>query len=272
MKSLFECTNYRCYLKDFFQEKKSESGYTHRDFARAAGVNSPSWLSQLIKGRKNLTTASTIKVCKALKLNKKEAEYFELLVEFTQAKTNEVKDHFYKKMIELKKKLGVITINEEQYEFYTRWYHPVIRSLVSKVDFGDDYAVLARKVLPAITPAEAKKSVQFLERTGFIKRDKNGKWIQTKSIMTTGDEVSSLKIVNYHKEVSKLAAEAHDRSPKEKRDISALTVGINEKDFSFIKSEIQTFRKKILQVAQNSKKADRVYQLNFQFFPVSREG
>jgi len=173
-------------------------------------------------------------------------------------------------MIALKRRLKVIKITEEQYQYYTRWYHPVVRSLVSKIDFQNDYSLLAKMLLPAITQAEARKSVNLLKRLGFIKQRENWKWIQISSALSTGDEVSSLNVVNYHKQVSKLAEDAFDRCSKDLRDISALTLGINKSDFKKIKARIQEFRKEIMDIAKNSENDDRVYQLNFQFFPVSK--
>ena len=76
--------------------------------------------------------------------------------------------------------------------------------------------------------------------------------------------------MNYHKQVSKLAEDAFDRCSKDLRDISALTLGINKSDFKKIKARIQEFRKEIMDIAKNSENDDRVYQLNFQFFPVSK--
>jgi uncharacterized protein (TIGR02147 family) len=46
-------------------------------------------------------------------------------------------------------------------------------------------------------------------------------------------------------------------------------MGINEKDMERIKTKVQEFRKQIMDIARASDRADRVYQLNFQFFPVS---
>ncbi len=270
MKKIFQYTNYRTLLRDYYERKKSTEGYTYRDFANQAGMNSSSWLLHLIKGTKNLSEETSVKVAETLKLKKKESEYFHLLVKFTQAKSNDIKNYYYHQMIALKRRLKIIKITEEQYLYYTKWYHPVIRSLVSKVDFHDDYAILAKKLLPQISPAEAKKSITLLKKLGFIKKDAKGKWAQTTSVLSTGNEVASLNVVNYHKQVSKLAEGAFDRSPAEARDVSALTLGINKADFKRIKSKIQQFRKEIMGIAQNSMNDDRVYQLNFQFFPVSK--
>src|SRR6185295_698586 len=126
-----------------------------------------------------------------------------------------------------------------------------------------------RSLTPAISARDAAKSVALLEKLGLIVL-KDGRYAQTQAFISTGDEVGSLNVVNYHKQVSRLAEEAHDRSEKEERDISALTLGISEESFRQIKARIQAFRKEIMDMAQVSGNPDRVYQLNFQFFPVGR--
>ena len=272
MKSVFQYTSYRDFLHDYYEERKLAEGYTYRDFAHDTGMNSSSWLLHLIKGVKNLSEESALKIAQALKLKKREVDYFMLLVKFTQARKSDDKDAAFQEMIALKKKLRLIKISEAQYEYYTRWYYPVVRSLVSKVDFGDDFAKLARHLVPAITPAEARKSITLLKRLGFIKKDEEGKWAQSEAVISTGTEVSSLCVVNYHKQVSKLASNAFDNIPKEQRDISALTLGISKVDFERIRLRIQDFRREIVEIARSSEGADRVYQLNFQLFPVSASG
>jgi len=270
MKDIFHYSSYRKFLKDYYEEKKSLEKYTYRDFSTAIGMNSSSWLMHLIRGTKNLSQDTTQRIAAALNFNKRETEYFGLLVHFTQAHDTETKNDFYTRMIALKKKLKIVRIAEEHYAYYLKWYNPVIRSLVSKVDWNDDFSVLAKKLLPPIQPGEAKKSVRLLQKLGFIERDSSGKWTQKNDVNSTGDEVASLNVVNYHKQVTTLAENVFERTPREKRDISALTLGINKEDAAAIKGKIQEFRKQIMEIARASEKADRVYQLNFQFFPVSK--
>jgi uncharacterized protein (TIGR02147 family) len=270
MKPIFQYTNFRSFLKDYYEEKKALEGYTYRDFSKSAGMNSSSWLLHLIKGTKNLSNGSILKVTKTLGLTGSDAEYFEVLVHFTQAKDNDTRDYFYRKMLACKKNLKIAQLSEDQYDYYNKWYHPVVRSLVSKVKFGDDYKLLGSRLIPQISHAEAKASVALLARLGLIKKDDSGNWVQAEPIISTGDEVTSLNVVNYHKQVSRLAEDAFDRSVREERDISALTLGISTEAFNRIKARIQSFRKEIMEIARGSDCPDRVFQMNLQFFPVSK--
>jgi uncharacterized protein (TIGR02147 family) len=267
---IFDYTNYRDFLRDYYKHRKELEGYTHRDFASETGMNSTAWLLHLVRGSKNLTTESAQRISKGLGFTKSESEYFENMVSFTQAQTPSAKDVYFQRMLAQKRRLKISRLTEEQYEYYSKWYHPVIRSLVTKILWDEDYEILASHLVPSISAREAKASVQLLTKLGLISRNEEGEWSQSMPILSTGDEVNSIYVANYHREVSRLSENIYDLWPKEERDVSSLTLGIHPKDAERIKSRIQEFRKEILEIARMSDEADRVMQLNIQFFPVSR--
>jgi len=267
---LFDYTNYRLFLRDYYQFHKREHGLTCRQFAARAGLRSSAWLTHLIKGTRNISEESSLRISEALEITPEQRGYFQMLVRFNQARTAEEKNKAYLEVLRFKESLDIVQIVDRHYEYYTQWYHPVIRSLVSKVNFGDDFGLLGRSCVPAITPKAARASVRLLEKLGLIRKQPDGRWTQTDHVISTGDEVYSVNIVNYHKEVAGLAKNAFDRCSREVREISALTLGIDEATFRTIKSRIQSFRKEIVELARNSSTSDRVYQMNFQLFPVSR--
>ena len=76
---IFEYTDYRKYLADFFLQKKAHTpAYSHRVFARQAGLSSPSHFLMIIKGERNLSMKTIEKFAEGMKLSKKERRYFEL--------------------------------------------------------------------------------------------------------------------------------------------------------------------------------------------------
>ena len=88
VKALFEYLNYRDYLRDYYEEKKRLSSfYSYRLFSQKAGFSAPNVLKLVTEGKRNLSKESVFKFVKALGFNKKEAEYFENLVFFNQAKS-----------------------------------------------------------------------------------------------------------------------------------------------------------------------------------------
>jgi uncharacterized protein (TIGR02147 family) len=267
---IFDYANYRLFLRDYYEFQKRTHGLTCRQFAERAGLNSSAWLTHLIKGAKNLSEQSALRVSEALDISPEQRSYFRMLVRFNQARTGDAKDKAYREILDFKKTRNIVQITDRHYEYYTRWYHPVVRSLVSKIDFKDDFALLGRCCVPPISPKEARSSVRLLEKLDLIRQQADGQWTQTDSVISTGDEVDSLNVVNYHKQVAGLAQNAYDRCTRDAREISALTLGIDEATFKTIKARIQSFRKELIELARNSSTPDRVYQMNFQLFPVSR--
>ena len=77
-------------------------------------------------------------------------------------------------------------------------------------------------------------------------------------------------ITNFHNDTGKLALQALAVLPVDKRNFSGMTLGISRETYNEICEEIYNLRMKILNKAEADKNADMVYQLNFQFFPVTK--
>jgi uncharacterized protein (TIGR02147 family) len=207
-----------------------------------------------------------------LKLNPAESEYFENLVFFNQARTIKEKNHFFDKLVALRNSGDVPRVTEEQYDFYGEWYHPIIRELVGIVDFQDDFARLAACLSPAISATQARASVGLLLRLGLIRKEESGRYSATDAVITTGPSVKSLQVINFQLKMLQLAQEAYDRYQQPERLMSSTTISIPEEAFTLFAKKIREFRAQLLEIARQEPGSERVYQLNLNFFPVSKKG
>jgi uncharacterized protein (TIGR02147 family) len=274
MLNIFEYTDFRKYLADWFEEKKkTQPAFSYTSFAQKAGFSDRGFLHNVIHGKRSLTKGSLIKVSQAIGHSKAEAEYFENLVFFNKSADLKDRNYFYEKLNGVKstEKAAVkaLQTRKDQYEFYSKWYHCAVRSLIDMYPFKDDFRWLAKNVFPPITPRQAKQSVQLLEKLGLIQRQKNGTFKLTSKSITTGSEIVSLAVQNFHKEAADLAKNALERVPLDKRNITGLTLGISEKTYLKLCEEIRQFRSKIVRIAEQDEEADRTYQLTFHLFPIT---
>ena len=77
MKPLTNYTDFRSYLKDWIDERKSLGlPGSNRWFAMKMGINSTSWLTSVAKGSKGLSKATANKLSEILKHSPIEARYF----------------------------------------------------------------------------------------------------------------------------------------------------------------------------------------------------
>jgi uncharacterized protein (TIGR02147 family) len=265
---------YRKYLKEYyaFQKKRSKS-FTYRHFSQSAGFSTPNFLQLLIQGKRNLKKSSIAKVSHALHHSIEEAAYFELLVNFDQAKTVAEKTHYFMALSEARKPYQISPIHELQFEHLRTWYHKAIRELLGFYAFNEKeqyaYRKLAALLSPPITEREARNSVKLLLKLGLLKRSEDGSIIQAERFISTGDEVRNLSVRTFHQAMIQRAGEAVDRINPEHRDISSLTVTVSDNGFAMLKKELQLFRKRLLEVVKSDSDPKNVYQVNFQLFPLT---
>ncbi len=95
MPNIFNYQDYRQFLGDFYEEKKSQTpSFSYQNFSQKAGFASKSFVYNVIKGKKTLSRTSVVKLSIAMKLSKTESAFFENLVYFNQA-TNFAERNFY---------------------------------------------------------------------------------------------------------------------------------------------------------------------------------
>ncbi|OGJ93685.1 MAG: hypothetical protein A2487_02525 [Candidatus Raymondbacteria bacterium RifOxyC12_full_50_8] len=268
--SVFNYTDYRKYLADYYIEQKAATpAFSYRYFAQKAGYNSSGMYKDIVSGRTNIQPSFIAKLSKAMRHGRREEEYFENMVLFNQAKGVDEKKKYFERMMRFYNSKAYL-VDSSQYEFYSKWYYSAIRDLLEVIDIKDDYQKLARSLNPTIRPEQSKKAIDILLELGMIKKNASGYYKATDKIITTGDEVKSLYVKNFQKAMMELAKEALDRHPADHRNISTVTFNISKETYKTIETELVACRKKILTLVDNDQNVDRVYQLNLQLFPLSK--
>lgn len=224
----------------------------------------------VIQGKRNLTEESLKKFIVGLGLNKQEQEFFRNLVFFNQAKTHHDKNFYYQKLLQSKKLNQLKPIEKEEYEYYSTWYHPVIRELVISKDFDGTPEWIAKKIFPSVAPAHVLKSIELLEKMEFIRKNGDGRWEQVSTLVSTGPELTSVVVHNYHKSLLDLSKEVMDQLSLQYRDVSSLTLGVKRERLGELRTKIREFRQEILKLASADVEPEEVVLLNMQLFPVTR--
>ena len=161
-------------------------------------------------------------------------------------------------------------LEPNQYDYYKKWHHAAIRSLLTFYDFRGDYEALAARIHPPISVEEAKESLELLEKTGIICKNADGKFEVMGPPITTGEKWQSTAIRNFQQESIELALQSLVRDPKPVRDISTVTVALKFADLEEITARIKELRQSIMHLMVDSGEPDCVYQINFQAFPMTR--
>jgi uncharacterized protein (TIGR02147 family) len=272
MEKIFLYIDYRKFLSDYYEEKKSTTRFfSYRYFSNKAGIKSPVFLKQVIQGDRNLTHQTIEKFINALNLNKKESIFFRHLVMFNQAKTAFEKQEHYGIMLSMMDYVNQHRLTADQYVYFDNWYNVVIRELICLYDFQDNWDLMAKSVKPQITAREAKQSVLLMMRLNLIKKYKNGTYHETNTAITGGNDVVTRARRSFNSTMVLLAHDANESMPSTLRNVSGLTMGISKSCYDVLLAELAAFKERIIGIVDRDKGGTQVYQFNFQLFPVSEE-
>ena len=268
--NLFAYLDYRLFLKDFYKKAKaSRSGFSLRSFSKKAGFTSSNFFKLVKDGDRNLTSKSVVPFCKGLDLNKLETKYFKSLVLFNQADSHAEQEEAYQTLLKFRAQNQLEPLAKNQHEYFSKWYHPVIRELIAGLKVTQSAFRLKEKLIEDVSEKDIQDSIELLESLEFIQNNK-GVFEQKDSLITSGIECRSVTLLNYHIQILELVARLLERVPAKNRDVSALTLGIKKEQFPKIKKMIQDFRKDILNEVSGVKKSDDVILLSMQLVPLTK--
>lgn len=267
---VLQYTNYRVYLRDYYEyKKKTVSAFSLRFFAEKAGLSSHAHLKLAIDGKRNITKNTVTKLIHGLGLENQRAAYFESLVFFNQAQTDEDKKIYYAQLIKASPRSKLHKMDKAQLRIFKEWHHSAILEMVGLKDFRPIPEQISKRLRGLVTPAQVTESLNLLLEMGLLVKTANG-YRQSNPLITTDDEVQDIMVKMYHNQMLSLSTRMLNDLPGGERDISALTFGIKRSDFVNLKKHLQLMRKELLDFSAKAGEAEEVVQINLQLFPLTR--
>lgn len=267
---VLEYTNFRVYLRDYYEyKKKTQPSFSLRFFADKAGLSSHAHLKLTIDGKRNITKNTVTKLIHGLGLINQRAAYFENLVFFNQAETDEEKKAYYEQLIKCSPRSKLHKMDKAQFRIFREWHHSVILEMVGLRGFKAIPDLISKKLRGMVTPGQVQESLNLLLELGLLVKTANG-YRQRDPMITTDDEVQDMMVKLYHQQMMRISNNMLNELPSEERDFSALTFSIKREDFPKLKKHIQLMRKELLDFSAKAGEGDDVVQVNIQLFPLTR--
>ncbi len=266
---VFGFLDYREYLRAYYEYAKKHRGFSYRAFSARAKLQSPNYLKLVIDGERNLTPDMARRFAAACGLQDEAARYFQLLVGFNQARTVEERNRWYRRLKRNRRYRDAHFLDLAYDIYHSSWYLPAIRELVASVGFREDYDWIARRLSPPIKPREAEMAVKTLLQLDLLERDARGRLRRKSTTVTTGPQIRSLHLANFHRAMMAHAVTCLDRIAADERDISSVTLCLDRSGIERVKRALQRFRRELLDIDELEEKPEQVIQVNFQLFPLT---
>lgn len=269
---VFDFLDYRAYLRAYYEAaKRRPNGFSFRTFSKQAGLKSPNFFKLVIDGDRNLGQDSIGKFADALGLEGAPRTFFADLVAFEQAADPTEKNRAFERIASSRRFRSARRIDSMFHDYLSHWYNPAIRELVRSRHFREEPEWIAATLVPSITAKQAAQSLELLVELGLVARNPDTARLELRDpTLTTEHEVMALGAANFHRQMLERASASIDTVPAALRDLAAMTVCINPERIGDVKQRIHQFRETLTELCDNDPEGTTVYQLNVQWFPLSR--
>jgi uncharacterized protein (TIGR02147 family) len=204
----------------------------------------------------------------AMKLKKKERDYFLALVQFNQAKDPGERERHQRKL-EGFTAFKAKHLGPERYRLLEKWYYIAVRELLHFLPFRGDLKALGAMLDPPITAKQAEEALSLLLDLGMVVKTAQG-YARVDPVLTTGFQASAPEVEGFFRAMHQLGGEALERFPREERNLSWLTLSTTRAKYKEIVEELRAFRARILELVEKEPREEIVYQFNFEIFPLTK--
>ena len=196
-----------------------------------------------------------------------EMDYFREMVVFGQAESEDKKKETYERMLTMAKAHKVRVLEGDLFEYYETWRNPVLRELAPIMP-GATPGEMAKMCYPEVSAAEVRDSLDFLTKSGLLKKV-DGNFVQSETSLRGTTDATRLAMRGMHRIMSKLATPALEL-PKEIRNFSGVTMGLSRESFGKVEKVLNECRRQIIDIAAEEKNIEQVYRVNLQLFPLTK--
>jgi len=244
--------NFRLFLQAELTRRCGKNpNYSLRSFARGLHIHHGT-LSQILRGKRPLSEKMFMDLAQSLSLAPKEVQAFK------------------KNGASTKTDIAYRDLTLDAFTVISEWYHDAILELMGLKTFKNDPKWISKML--GITVSEVNIAIERLLRLELIEIAPSGKWINhgTHTQIGIDSPYTTTALKKYQKQVLKMAAEAVDEIPKNRRHNISSTVAINVGDLDEIKRRLNEFRRSLTKFIQRKEvRADQVYQLGLCFYPLT---
>lgn len=269
--SIFKYLDYRDFIHDYCQHQKAVNrAFSLRTFSGkiAPTLFTSGLLYAILKRKRNMSSSLRPKFVRAMGLKPRDAQYFDLLVQFNQAKDMEEKNHYFLQLSQFRGSKAK-SLGESQYKFFSNWYYPVIWNYFELNQSQGSPVEIARNIYPPISPAQVEEAIQTLLNLKLIKKMANGYAI-TDQHLTTEADFRGFAAKHYNLQFIQMAQHMLDAVDAKHRQYNTMVFSTSEKGFETIRDRIVSFLEEVKEIVDREKETDRVCAFTLQMYPNTR--
>lgn len=239
--------------------------YTQEQLAQILGYRDRSSVNRILSGQRKLSAEGVTRLKRHLKLKGLEKKYFNLLAEkYLQGESVRLT----RLLSQLKKEADFLKVEGTQETFDKKWLYGLVREMSFLKMPEKSPQSLRKKIRFPVTTPEVKSVLDAIQERESLKDTPLGKQPKIQFTQNGAPLSENKNRRETHRQILKLASKALDEVPLPQRKTKGLTLAIHESDIDIVRKKIENFVHEI-NLEHSRKKADAVYHLNVNFFPLT---
>ena len=205
---------------------------------------------------------------KLLGLKGRDGELFELLVAASRTKSKAKKDKLYKMALALQD-VSLRKLDSNEILFLSRWWIPVVRSIIEINGGKADVRTLVKQITPAISEDQVKEAIRGLKELKMITPLASERYAVTTANFTSAGTSKTSAIRSYQNQLLTLAQNALVTIPPAERNISSILACVDDECLEDLVEMTQEFRRQVQKRVAEVESPKKVMQFIFSLYPVA---
>jgi len=268
---LWTAKGYREFLATWLaREQERRPSFSIRLMGKRLALDS-SLLGKILQGERHLATSRIQPVCDLVGLEGNQAEYFRHLVLHAKSKTAREAQACFERLQELRR-IAPLPLVDAQESYWDKWIHIALRSLLTCGNFKDDWAAMGDLLHPRQSAKAVKTAMKALEALGMVVKDSGGFWRTAEPFVKNAPGTQARALRHFHRQSLLLAVDALEGLDPAERNISSVTVTVDEAEYAELVAMLADLRSRALTRSAKVDRPTRVVQLGLQLVPLAGQG
>ncbi|MGZ3775180.1 MAG: DUF4423 domain-containing protein [Pseudobdellovibrionaceae bacterium] len=249
-------------LPEFFRDLllfyKKTSSFSLRQRTAKSGALSQALISQILNGKRQLTRDNFPALAVIFKLTKIEQDYIER--QLWQSVSMACR---------LQESIDLPAKRQARNHILADWLHPYVKDLVNLNGFLPNPQHVHQMLHGIASPERIKKSMDFLLREGFWRRNLKGDIVPDEASVVTTNEIPNENIRAFHKKALDLARRGIVTLPSHRRKAATILISLNKDKMDELRGIVDSFQQQLFEfIEKNPDGKDHLVQVAIHLTPI----
>lgn len=254
----------RVFMKDMIAyRKKNERHFSVLRLCKQLRHVSPALISLMIQGKRRLNLDRADELAKLIGLSFHEKQYFKdwIAREADPYQQKIIATHTEQKKIPERRKKASSHILMD-------WVNVYVKDAFELKTIKENPKAIYAALAGVASQKRIDKSIEFLLKSGYLRRDLNGKIVVDTSLHVVDQKLPDQKVKQFHKATLKNAAQALDLYPTNQSYANALVMHLDKHSYEELTHLIQEIAERLQLFAEQPRSGEGLYQLIINLSPT----